>query len=122
MRNITIASIGLRPPLLFFASSGVRTTAPMAARKLSHATSASIASSGSPFADSASSRLFASKNPNCPITHLQESSPHAGDSHRAAERAIFRDALKLSSLFDEADARSTEAAHWRALQIQTAPR
>jgi hypothetical protein len=29
--------------------------------------SASIASSGSPFADSTSSRLFPSKNPNCPI-------------------------------------------------------
>src|SRR3954464_14424346 len=97
MRNITIASIGLRPALLFFASSGVRTTASMAARKLSHATSASIASSGSPFADSASSRLFASKNPNYPITHLQESCPHAGDSHRSAERAIFRDAHMTAS-------------------------
>src|SRR3954462_14053218 len=93
MRNITIASIGLRPALLFFASSGVRTTASMAARKLSHATSASIASRGSPFADSAPSRLFASKNPNCPITHLQESCLHAGDSHRSAEQAIFRGAL-----------------------------
>src|SRR3977135_1999136 len=39
----------------------------MSARRLSQGTSRSIASSGSPFADSAANRLSASNNPNCPI-------------------------------------------------------
>src|SRR5262245_66154023 len=39
----------------------------MSARNVSHGTSRSIASSGSPFADKASKRLSASKNPSCPI-------------------------------------------------------
>src|SRR5262245_46397107 len=39
----------------------------MSARNVSHGTSLSIASSGSPFADKASKRLSASKNPSCPI-------------------------------------------------------
>src|SRR3979490_1246211 len=67
MRNITIASSGFLPALLFLISSGVSTTASMSARKLSQGPSRSIASSGSPFADSAANRLSASKNPNCPI-------------------------------------------------------
>ena len=33
-----------------------------------------------------------------------------------------RPGLEFSTLCDEADARSTAAAHWRALRIQTAPR
>src|SRR5258707_8077935 len=67
-----IASKGLRPALLFFASSGVSTTASISARKLSHGTSAVIASSGSPFSDNAASRLSASKNPSCPIARSEE--------------------------------------------------
>src|SRR6476646_1268461 len=66
----------------------------MSARKLSQGTSRSIASSGSPFADSIATRLSASKNPNCPIANLRESSAHAADSHRLPQRAIFRGALK----------------------------
>src|ERR1700716_3802146 len=67
IRNITIASSGFLPALLFLISSGVSTTASMSTRKLSQGTSRSIASSGSPFADSAANRLSASNNPNCPI-------------------------------------------------------
>jgi hypothetical protein len=62
MPNSTIASNGFRPALLFLISSGVSTTASMSARKLSHGTSRSMASSGSPFADRAANRLSASKN------------------------------------------------------------
>ena len=43
----------------------------MSARKLSHGTSAAIASSGSPFFDNAESRFSASKNPSCPIAPLR---------------------------------------------------
>src|ERR1700716_3121152 len=67
IRNITIASSGFLPALLFLISSGVSTTASMSTRKLSQGTRRSIASSGSPFADSAPNRLSASNNPNCPI-------------------------------------------------------
>src|SRR4029453_4364777 len=66
-RNIQIASNGFLPALLFLISSGVSTTASMSARNVSQGTSRSIASSGSPFADKASKRLSASKNPSCPI-------------------------------------------------------
>src|ERR1039457_5403980 len=45
----------------------------MSPRTLSHGTSWSMASSGSPFAESAVSRLSASKNPSCPIVSLLES-------------------------------------------------
>src|SRR5262245_12236885 len=62
-----MASNGFRPALLFFSSSGVSTTASISARKLSHGTRRSMASSGSPLADKASKRLSASKNPSCPI-------------------------------------------------------
>jgi len=71
IRNIRIASNGLRPALLFFSGSGVSTTASMSARKLSQKTSAAIASSGSPFFDSAANRLSASKNPGRPIIRSQ---------------------------------------------------
>src|SRR5262245_43233748 len=62
-----MASNGFRPALLFLSSSGVSTTASISARKLSHGTRRSMASSGSPLADKASKRLSASKNPSCPI-------------------------------------------------------
>jgi hypothetical protein len=71
IRNIRIASNGLRPALLFFSASGVSATASMSARKLSRGTSAAIVSSGSPFFDSAANRLSASKNPGCPIVSLR---------------------------------------------------
>src|SRR4249920_4215159 len=89
-----IASKGLRPALLFFASSGVSTTASISARKLSHGTSAVIASSGSPFSDNAASRLSASKNPSCPIARSAESRPHERDSHSTKRQPIIRGALK----------------------------
>src|SRR6476620_10850187 len=88
-----IASKGLRPALLFFASSGVSTTASISARKLSHGTSAVIASSGSPFSDNAASRLSASKNPSCPIARSAESRPHERDSHSTKRQPIIRGAL-----------------------------
>src|SRR6185503_20992134 len=88
-----IASKGLRPALLFFASSGVSTTASISARKLSHGTSAVIASSGSPFSDNAASRLSASKNPSCPIARSAESRPHERDSHSTKQQPIIRGAL-----------------------------
>src|SRR5712672_1931427 len=89
-----IASKGLRPALLFFASSGVSTTASISARKLSHGTSAVIASSGSPFSDNAASRLSASKNPSCPIARSAESRPHERDSHSTKRQPIIRGAHK----------------------------
>src|ERR1035437_208441 len=95
MRNNTIASIGFPPAGLLRSFSAVSTAASMSPRKLSHGTSRSIASSGSPFAESAVSRLSASKNPNCPIVPLQESCRQAGDSHGSKGQAIFRGALKL---------------------------
>ena len=85
-----IASKGLRPALLFFASSGVSTTASISARKLSHGTSAVIASSGSPFSDNAASRLSASKNPSCPIARSAESRPHERDLHSTKRQPISR--------------------------------
>src|SRR5471032_909840 len=57
IRNSTSASIGLRPALLFLASSAVSTTASMSARNFSHGTSALIETNGSPFADSIDKRL-----------------------------------------------------------------
>src|SRR5262249_8259119 len=93
IRNSTIASIGFLPALLFLTSSGVSTTASISARKLSHGTSRSIASSGSPFADSAANRCSASKNPNCPILASANHRRHERDSHRSAAGAIFRGAL-----------------------------
>ena len=86
MRNKTSASSGLRPALLFFASSGVSTTASMSARKLSHGTSAAIASSGSPFSDNAASRRSASKNPSCPIAPLPENHFLTSETHTAPRR------------------------------------
>src|SRR5208283_4879350 len=65
----------------------------MSPRKLSHGTSRSMASSGSPFAESPVSRLSASKNPNCPIVRLRESCRQAADSHECERSAIFRGAL-----------------------------
>src|SRR5262245_2456442 len=62
-----MASNGFRPALLFLSSSGVSTTTSISARKFSHGTRRSMASSGSPLADKASKRLSASKNPSCPI-------------------------------------------------------
>ena len=53
-----------------------------------------MASSGSPFAESAASRLSASKKLSCPITCLQESCCQTANSHRSVERAIFRGAPK----------------------------
>jgi AspT/YidE/YbjL antiporter-like protein len=53
-----------------------------------------MASSGSPFADKASKRLSASKNPGWPIVPPRESKSHSSDSHRPGEGAIFRGALK----------------------------
>src|SRR6516225_1090878 len=94
IRNITIASSGFLPALLFLISSGVSTTASISTRKLSHGTSRSIASSGSPFADSAASRLSASKNPSCPILASANHRRHERDSHRSAAGAIFRGALE----------------------------
>ena len=64
IRNRTSASIGLRPALLFLAASAVNTTASMSSRNVSQGTSAEITTRGSPFADSAESRLSASKKPN----------------------------------------------------------
>src|SRR5258705_10623664 len=84
-----IASKGLRPALLFFASSGVSTTASISARKLSHGTSAVIASSGSPFSDNAASLLSASKNPSSPIARSAESRPHERDSHSTKRQAMI---------------------------------
>src|SRR5216683_3166566 len=62
-----MTSIGLRPALLFFSLTGVKTAASISARKLSNGTTRAIISSGSPFAVIAASRRSASKNPNCPI-------------------------------------------------------
>src|SRR5262245_61710665 len=75
----------------------------MSARNLSHGTSRSIASSGSPFADIAASRLSASKNPNCPILASANHRRHKRESHRSAAGAIFRGAHKSKS--------SSEATH-----------
>src|ERR1700690_3305090 len=47
-----MASIGLRPALLFFSLTGVNTAASISARKLSNGTTRAIISSGSPFAES----------------------------------------------------------------------
>src|SRR5262249_34577463 len=50
---------------------GCRATASISARKLSHGTRRSMASSGSPLADKASKRLLASKNPAAPSSPLR---------------------------------------------------
>src|SRR5262245_16222916 len=89
-----MASNGFRPALLFLSSSGVSTTASISARKLSHGTRRSMASSGSPLADKASKRLSASKNPSCPIV-ASANQISASDSHRSGEAAIFRGARQL---------------------------
>src|SRR5471030_975111 len=72
IRNNTSASIGLRPALLFLASSAVSTTASMSPRNFSHGTSALIETNGSPFADSIDKRLSASKNPICDIQNSRK--------------------------------------------------
>jgi len=70
-----------------------RFAAAVAPQKLSHGTSMLIASSRSPFAESAVSRLSAPKNPGCPVVRLRESCRQAADSHGSAGQAMFRGAL-----------------------------
>jgi hypothetical protein len=69
-----IASNGLRLARLFFFASGVSTTASISSQKFSHRTNAAMASSGSPFADSAANRRSVSKIPDVPspasLNHL----------------------------------------------------
>src|SRR5262245_30355711 len=93
-----MASNGFRPALLFLSSSGVSTTASISARKLSHGTRRSMASSGSPLADKASKRLSASKNPSCPIV----ASANQNLTHQirtGREKQLFFD-VPLNQIFD----------------------
>ena len=71
---------------------GVSTAASMSLRKLSQGTKRSMASSGSPFAESVASRLSASKNPSCPIVRFRELCRQAAELHEYEKSAIFQGA------------------------------
>src|SRR5262249_51439301 len=90
--NIRMASNGFRPALLFLSSPGVSTTALMSARKLSHGTRRSMASSGSPIAEQGFQALIGIEKSQLPHRRLCESKSQASDSHRSGEAAIFRGA------------------------------
>src|SRR5262249_60407 len=90
--NIRMASNGFRPALLFLSSPGVSTTASMSARKLSHRTRRSMASSGSPIAEQGFQALIGIEKSQLPHRRLCESKSHASDSHRPGEAAICRGA------------------------------
>jgi hypothetical protein len=70
-------------------NDSVSTTVSISARNLSQGVIDRCASSGSPFAESAASRLSASKNPNWLILTFANHRRHATDSHSAIEEAIF---------------------------------
>src|SRR5689334_1411172 len=84
-----MASNGFRPALLFLSSPGVSTTASMSARKLSHRTRRSMASSVSPIAEQGFQALIGIEKSQLPHRRLCESKSHASDSHRSGEAAIF---------------------------------
>src|SRR3984893_13857182 len=84
-----MTSICLRPALLFFSLTGVKTAASISARKLSNGTTRAIISSGSPFAVIAASRRSASKNPNCPIVPTPANLVVTNQTRTNSRRSLF---------------------------------
>src|SRR5580700_9361868 len=84
-----MTSIGLRPALLFFSLTGVKTAASISTRKLSNGTTRAIISSGSPFAVIAASRRSASKNPNCPIVPTPANLVVTNQTRTNSRRLLF---------------------------------
>ena len=111
----TSASNGLGPALLFFTSSGVRTTASMSARKLSRGTSPAIVFGGSPFSDNDPSRYSAWKNPSWPVAPLPQNHPRANEIRTAQlfEVAISADGAQtgLHELSDESGTTASRTIH-----------